>query len=97
MPDGDSVSLELGPHFNTCDSFSFLKLVADHGEKEVFPKTVGVAFLEPDVPSASSFVSIILPQRFDAFLEKVIASLWSDLIWTSQVLVDSPEILDLAM
>jgi hypothetical protein len=60
-PYGDCVALQSSPDLNSTNVVLSLKLIPNDGKEQIFPKSVGVAFLNPDVPSSSLLTSVILP------------------------------------
>ena len=50
----------------------FGKLIANNGQKKVFPITISNTLLQPNDPLSTSLILLIFPYRSDAFLEYVV-------------------------
>lgn len=69
------------------------KLVSDNGQKEILPVAGGNALLQAQDPLAAILVFLVLPDRLDARLEKVIVRDVRQRVWPFEVSKHGPELL----
>lgn len=81
-PHRNSVSLQSSPDLNSTNVVLSLKLIPNDGEEQIFPKSVGVALLNPDVPSSSLLTLFVLPKRLDSLLKEVVGRLLLKFVWS---------------
>lgn len=94
-PYGDCVALQSSPDLNSTNVVLSLKLIPDDGEEQIFPKSVGVTFLNPDVPSPSLLTLFVFPKWLDSLLKEVVGCLLLKFVWSKQVLINCPKVFNL--
>jgi len=60
-PYRDGISLKSSPDLNATNVILSLKLIPNDCQKQIFPKSIRISFLNPDVPSSSLLTSVVLP------------------------------------
>ena len=73
------------------------KLFSNNSEDKVLPEFVGhklLAFAVSDLPSTAFGILLVFPGWLHAFYEHIDLGAWFELIWSLNVLIYAPELLN---
>ena len=93
IPDGHDVLLKSNAHDGAANLLADHELLAEHGQDDVLPASVGDALAQADDPLAAVAIRLVLPHGFDAFLEEVKVGVAVEVAGTREVAVKRPKLL----